>query len=176
MKSAPKPHRDCLSPQELQAKLVAAGIQPTAQRLAISQYVLCEADHPTAEDVKNWADANFPKVSLATVYNTLNTLVGAGLVREVKLPHSESVIYDAQVHEHFHFLDEKSGRVYDIPMDQLEVLTKFSKEFQGLKISGMEVLLKGTWNGPAAGSPAVRSNTSATGRSPVATQKQSQED
>src|SRR5262249_26897232 len=71
--------KSCLTPIEIENRLNEHGVQPTAQRIAICRYVLCEADHPTAEDVKKWADANFPKMSLATVYNTLGILVAAGL-------------------------------------------------------------------------------------------------
>ena len=65
----------CLTPAEIEDRLSRSGVQPTAQRIAIAQYVLCEAEHPTADDVKAWTDLNFPKLSLATVYNTLNVLV-----------------------------------------------------------------------------------------------------
>src|SRR4051812_15024374 len=116
----PNQNTPCLSSQDIEAKLEAAGIQPTAQRIAICRYVLCEADHPSAEDVKDWADRNFPKVSLATVYNTLNTLVAAGLLREFRFPHSERVIYDPNLSSHFHFLDEDSGKLYDLTPDQVE--------------------------------------------------------
>lgn len=136
-----KANRVCLSPTEIEAKLKEAGINPTAQRIAICRYVLCEADHPTAEQVKEWADRNFPKMSLATVYNTLGTLVEAGLLKELKLPHSECVIYDDKVSDHFHFLDEKTGELIDIPVEQVEVTAKLKKEF---KILGMDVLLRGT--------------------------------
>jgi Fe2+ or Zn2+ uptake regulation protein len=55
-----------LTAREIEKKLMEAKIAPTAQRIAICRYVFCEADHPTAESVKEWADKNFPKMSLAT--------------------------------------------------------------------------------------------------------------
>ena len=42
-------------------------------------------------------DEVFPKISLATVYNTLNALVDAGLVKPVKIPNTGKVVYDAVV-------------------------------------------------------------------------------
>lgn len=135
-----KKHNFCLSPGEVEARLQAAGVQPTAQRIAICRYVLCEADHPTAEEVKAWADRNFPKLSLATVYNTLNLLVKAGLLQELRLPHSEKVIYDNNMAAHFHFLDEESGELYDLDPESVEVNTKLQKGFQVRKLS---VLLSG---------------------------------
>lgn len=131
----------CLTPQEIASKLEAAGVNATAQRIAICRYVLCEADHPTAEQVKEWADANFPKLSLATVYNTLNTLVEAGLLKELKLSHSESVIYDDRVSDHYHFLDEKTGKLIDISPDQIDVVPKLKR---GFRVKGVDVLIRGS--------------------------------
>lgn len=131
----------CLSPSEVEARLLASGVQPTAQRIAICRFVLCEADHPTADEVKEWADKNFPKMSLATVYNTLNILVNAGLLKEFKFPHSDKVIYDNNLDPHFHFLDEKTGDLYDIPPDEVEVSAKLKRMFQ---VKNVEVLLRGS--------------------------------
>jgi Fur family iron response transcriptional regulator len=135
-----KPKNICLTPAEIESRLVAVGIQPTAQRIAICRYVLCEADHPSAEDVKSWADTNFPKMSLATVYNTLGTLVEAGLLREFRFPHSDKVIYDSNLETHFHFLDEATGQLIDLTPDQVEIIPKLQKKFQ---IHDVEVVIRG---------------------------------
>jgi Fur family iron response transcriptional regulator len=130
----------CLTHEEIERRLADAGVQPTAQRIAICRYVLCEADHPTADQVKAWADENFPKMSLATVYNTLNTLVEAKLLKEFKFPHSEKAVYDNNVEKHFHFFDEKTGEITDIMPDQVEIQFKGKK----FKVNEMEIIFKGT--------------------------------
>ena len=61
------------------------GIQPSAQRVAIAQYVLHADDHPSADEVWERVRARFPMVSRATVYNTLNLFVRKGLLREFVL-------------------------------------------------------------------------------------------
>jgi Fur family iron response transcriptional regulator len=134
----------CLTPQEIDSRLTKAGVRPTAQRIAIAQFVLCTADHPTAEDVKNWTDKNFPKLSMATVYNTLAVLVKAGLLREFRLPHSTSVVYDHNIEAHHHFLDEKTGKLYDLSEHDVEVSIKSGKH---AKVRQVEVLLRGDWVG-----------------------------
>jgi Fur family iron response transcriptional regulator len=140
MKVAGKEVRLCLSPAEIEERLLQNGVQPTAQRIAICRYVLCEADHPTAEEVKAWADANFPKMSLATVYNTLNTLVAVGLLREFRFPHSEKVIYDSNMADHYHFLDEETGELFDVNQNEVEVQPKLKGRFH---IHGMDLLIRG---------------------------------
>ena len=129
-----------MSKEQIEASLQKAGIQPTLQRMALARYMMCEADHPTAEDVKAWADTHMDKISQATVYNTLNTLVGAGLLRAFRFSHSEKVIYDCNVEDHFHFLDEKSGRVYDIHADDVQVKIEIPKKY---KMKSIDLTIKG---------------------------------
>ena len=132
----------CLAPTEIEAKLQSAGIQPTAQRIAVCRYVLCEADHPTAEDVKSWADKNFPKISLATVYNTLNVLVRAGLLCEFRFPHSDKVFYDQNVEHHYHFLDESTGALIDLSKEDVEVsLKNMGKHYT---VKNVDVVIRGS--------------------------------
>lgn len=131
----------CLTTSEISQRLQDAGVQPTSQRISICQYVLCEADHPTAEQVFAWAEQALPKISLATVYNTLGTLVQAKLLREFRFPHTDKVIYDNNLEDHHHFLDETTSRLYDLHLEDIKVSVDLSKKF---KMSSMEVLIKGT--------------------------------
>ncbi|HLD99732.1 MAG TPA: Fur family transcriptional regulator [Bdellovibrionota bacterium] len=132
-----------ISVEEIERRLKDAGVNPTTQRIAIFKYILCDADHPTADQIKSWADQSFPKVSLATIYNTLNVLVDAGLLRELHLPESDSVVYDKTLSEHHHFLDQQTGHLIDIEGDQIRVELKLKRQ---LKISEMDILLRGTQN------------------------------
>lgn len=135
--------KPCLTTQEIQQKLEAAGIQPTVQRIAICKYVLCEADHPTADQVKDWADQNLSTISQATVYNTLKTLVEGQLIREFRFPHSDKVFYDCTVDDHHHFIDEKTEKIFDIRMEDVEMKFNFPKKF---KVNDIKLVLKGNIN------------------------------
>ena len=139
----------CLSPDQIEAVLKRSGINATAQRIAICRFVLCDAEHPSAEDVKLWVDQNFPKMSLATVYNTLRILVDAGLLRELRLPHSDAVLYDNNLSSHFHFLDEETGELLDVDPVDVRLDPVLTQDYQ---VRAVEVLLRGTRNRPA-GSP-----------------------
>jgi Fur family transcriptional regulator, iron response regulator len=133
-------NKPMLSMDQIEARLVQAGVQPTLHRLAICQHVLCESDHPTAEEVHAWADKNLAKISLATVYNTLNTLVQAGILREFRFPHTDKIIFDTNLTHHYHFIDRASGQLYDVPMDQVEILPKLGRNY---KIDEINVFLTG---------------------------------
>ncbi len=100
---------------ELEQLLLSKGVKPTAQRMVIADYLMHTCDHPTADDVLAAVENKLPcALSRATVYNTLNCLVAAGVIQEVVTEAGKSR-YDANVSEHHHFVDVKTGRILDIP-------------------------------------------------------------
>ncbi len=128
-------------PAEIAAQLSKVGVQPTLQRISIFGFILCEANHPTAEDVHVWAEKNLAKISLATVYNTLNTLVEAKLVKALRLSHTDKIIYDANVFDHHHFIDEKTGELFDICIDDVKTKLNLPK---GFKVKDFEMTFRGS--------------------------------
>jgi Fur family iron response transcriptional regulator len=95
-------------------------IQPSAQRVAIAEYVLDTTSHPSADQVWERVRARFPMVSRATVYNTLNLFVSSGLLRELVLSEGR-VVFDPRMEPHHHFVDLDSGEIHDIAWDLLAV-------------------------------------------------------
>ncbi len=109
-----------MSTREIPAMLRGRGIPPTAQRLAVAEYVLTTEDHPSADEVLVRAKARLPMLSRATVYNTLHLLVDKGLLRELTFSGGR-IVYDCNVSPHHHFIDEQTGIVHDIPFDAVHV-------------------------------------------------------
>ncbi|PCJ60000.1 MAG: Fur family transcriptional regulator [Planctomycetota bacterium] len=130
----------CLTKDDIVDSLKNVGVNPTAQRIAICQFVLCQGDHPTADEIKTWVDQHFPKLSLATIYNTLKTLTDAGVLREYKFPHSGKSFYDNNLVDHYHLLDEESGKLIDIDSKSINVSKGFLKEFT---VNKMDVIFYG---------------------------------
>ena len=95
-------------------------MQPSAQRLAVAQYVLETADHPSADEVLERVQAALPMLSRATVYNTLHLLVRQGLLRQLVLAEGKTV-FDPRLEPHHHFIDDQTGRIEDIPWQALAV-------------------------------------------------------
>ncbi len=111
-----KPH----SPAAL-ARLRAAGLRPTRQRLALASLLLENGDrHVTAEQLHGEAHASGVRLSLATVYNALHQFTEAGLLREAVIAPGRSY-FDTNVVDHHHFFCEATGRLEDIPAQQLAV-------------------------------------------------------
>jgi Fe2+ or Zn2+ uptake regulation protein len=96
------------------------GIQPSAQRVAIAEYVLFTDEHPSAEQVLERVRARFPMLSRATVYNTLNLFVHKGLLRELVLTEGR-VVFDPKTERHHHFVDTSTGAIYDVPWEAAKI-------------------------------------------------------
>ena len=93
------------------------GLKMTAQRRAIVDYLQASVDHPTADEILQAVNRTFPMTSRATVYNTLNWLKTAGLVKEVY--EGGQVRYDPNTAHHHHFVCQSCGKVGDIDCDLL---------------------------------------------------------
>jgi len=122
------------------SRLEAFDIQPSAQRVAVAEYVLFTDAHPTADQVFQTVKKTFPLISRATVYNTLNLFVSKGLVRELTLSEGR-VVFDANTDLHHHFIDETSGEIYDIPWGSLEV--KQRAPLEGFDVHTYQVVVRG---------------------------------
>lgn len=116
------------------------GIQPSAQRVAVGNYVLFTDEHPSADEVWTRVKKTFPMVSRATVYNTLNAFVKKGLLRELVIAEGRTV-FDPKTDAHHHLIDEVTGRIHDIPWDALEV--KKLEHLRGYAVSEYQVVMRG---------------------------------
>ena len=85
----------------------------TPQRLAILEYLHGNTSHPSAEDVYAAVSKRHRSMSLATVYNTLNTLVASGLVRELTID-PDRRRYDPFLEPHHHLFCIDCRHVVDI--------------------------------------------------------------
>jgi Fur family iron response transcriptional regulator len=116
------------------------GIQPSAQRVAVAEYVLQTKDHPSADKVWAGVQENFPMISRATVYNTLHLFVEKGLLRELHLA-PDSVLFDPNTDRHHHFIDEATGRIHDIPWSHIKV-SEISP-LPGFEVEDYQVVMRG---------------------------------
>jgi Fe2+ or Zn2+ uptake regulation protein len=125
---------------DVPALLRQHGIQPSAQRLAVAEYVLATDEHPSAEQVLAVAQRALPMLSRATVYNTLNLLVKKGLLRELLLAEGK-VVFDCNLDQHHHFIDETTGLIHDVPWDALKV--QRLDQLAGFEVKEYQVVMRG---------------------------------
>jgi len=123
------------------ALLEERGIKPSAQRVAIARYVLHTDEHPSADEVWARVKRAFPMVSRATIYNTLNLFVEKGLLGHLVLTEGR-LVFDSNVDKHHHFIDEDTGKIYDLPWDTLKVSRV--EQIKDFDVRSYQVLLRGS--------------------------------
>jgi Fur family iron response transcriptional regulator len=89
------------------------GITPTPQRVSIARILLARAQHLSADQLLETVNGDEPRVSKATIYNTLGLFLRKGLVRAVVVDPTK-VLYDSNTRSHHHFYDIKTGALVDI--------------------------------------------------------------
>ena len=129
--------------RNFEKKLRSAGLRPTRQRLNICEVLFDrkETFHFTIDDLskilKTKLNAN---VSIATVYNTINSFKNKGYVKKISL-NSEKTYFDTNVTNHHHFYNETTNELIDFNDNDVEQL-KLRKNLPGKKIKSIEVLVK----------------------------------
>ena len=123
------------------ARLRAAGLRPTRQRLDLGELLFAkEHRHLTAETLHAEALERGMKVSLATVYNTLHQFTEVGLLRQVMVDASRSY-FDTNVGEHQHFYSEEDGALIDIPAPTIKV-SGMPTPPEGMAVDRVDVVIR----------------------------------
>src|SRR5208283_3157922 len=87
--------------------LKRAGLKMTPQRLAIVKLFAGDESHPTAQELFERLHGEFPSMSFATVYNTLDALASAGLSGTLRL--GGAARFDPNVDAHHHAVCDRCG-------------------------------------------------------------------
>jgi Fur family peroxide stress response transcriptional regulator len=95
-------------------QLNQAGVRATPQRIAVFRVLHGSKQHPTASAIYDAVRAQFPNISLATVYKTLDLLVSLGLASEVGQAGGGQIHYDGNTVPHFHLSCISCHKVIDI--------------------------------------------------------------
>ena len=123
------------------ALLQAAGLRPTRQRMVLAGWLFDGCDkHVTAEQTHDATTRMRVGISLATVYNTLNSFTEAGLLRQVVIDGGQ-VYFDTNVSAHHHLFDEDSGCLIDIPASAVRV-AQLPQMPQGKVLSRVDVVVR----------------------------------
>ncbi len=122
-------------------RLRGVGLRPTRQRLALAKLLFEGGNrHVTAEILHAEAQSAEIRVSLATVYNTLHQFTTTGLLREIVVD-SQRSYFDTNISDHHHFFYEASGKLDDIPGDQV-VLSAMPSPPPGTKVKRVDVIVR----------------------------------
>ena len=127
---------------EIINKLRSSKLRPTKQRIRIAEFLFKREKtfHFTVEKlnkIMNKKDAE--KISLATIYNTIDAFKDAGHLKEI-LTNNNTSYFDTNINSHHHFYDDQTNELTDINFNDVEV-TKVPHAPKGKKIKDIEVII-----------------------------------
>jgi Fur family peroxide stress response transcriptional regulator len=113
----------------------------TKHRETVLTVVQSSKDHPTAKQVFDRSLKRDPRLSMATVYNSLNFLTAGGYIRRMEAG-EDGTRYDGILARHDHLICRQCGRVEDVdvlPVDKarLGAFPNFQVEEVTLRVTGL---------------------------------------
>jgi len=126
--------------EEIAALLRTHEINPTSQRVEIARALFLRGEHLSAEEIFAMVNSETARVSKATVYNTLGLFSERGLIREV-VADPARVFYDPNTAPHHHFYDTSTGRLMDIP-DEDVLIGRLPALPEGMRMEGVDVIVR----------------------------------
>ncbi len=100
--------------EELIAKLRERGYRLTPQRMAVLKILADSKEHPSAEQIYEQVQVDFPMTSLATVYKTVAVLKEMGEILELSFSDDSSHYDGGRSHPHPHLICIKCKSITDV--------------------------------------------------------------
>ena len=129
---------------EIVNKLRFSKLRPTKQRIRIAEFLFKREKtfHFTVEKLNKIISKkdNVEKISLATIYNTIDAFKKAGYVKEI-LTNNNTSYFDTNVSSHHHFYDDETNELTDINYNEIEI-AKMPHAPKGKKIKDVEVIIR----------------------------------
>lgn len=123
--------------------LKGPGLRITSQRALILEIIRRGQGHLDADEVYRRARERKPRISLSTVYRTLQTLKKLGLIDEVHIDETHHHYEIKTSTEHHHLVCLGCGRVIEFSYPLVQSIEKTVAEVKGYKITGGEVRIEG---------------------------------
>src|SRR2546427_13307693 len=97
------------------------GMTPTHQRMEIAHVLFARREHLSADQILSLVNSRYAETSKATVYNTLKLFLEKKLIRELVVDPAR-IVYDPNTEPHHHLYDVVTGRLTDLPADNIRVV------------------------------------------------------
>lgn len=118
------------------------GFKVTPQRLAVYEALAGTYTHPNAEMLYNLLQPDYPTMSLATVYKTMDIFSELGLVQVLNVG-EDSYRYDAETVSHPHIRCMDCNRVDDVPEIRDEDMLDIVADRSGYELTGRQLYFFG---------------------------------
>ncbi len=127
---------------DIALKLRSEGYKVTPQRIAIYNALYGQTNHPSAEMIFQRLHEDYPTMSLATVYKTMDIFERIGLVKVLDMGDDCSRYdWDTDVHPHIRCI--KCNRVDDLRGIRLEGLHEKVEALSAYRLTGEQLSFEG---------------------------------
>ncbi|MBL8598162.1 MAG: transcriptional repressor [Devosia sp.] len=120
--------------ETLEEQCAKKGMRMTDQRRVIAQVIEAAIDHPDVEELYRRASAQDPRISLSTVYRTLNLFEEAGLVTKHDFKDGRARFEPIPDEHHDHLIDIRSGKVIEFRNEEIEAIQDVIAKRLGYKL------------------------------------------
>ena len=118
------------------------GLNVTYQRLAVFKVISKHKGHPSAEDIYREVLKEYPRISLATIYTTLETLSKYSIISKVT-PLHDTARYDYDQEVHHHLICINCRKIIDIKYDEFDYLWLPDDLKQNFKVLNYKIQFEG---------------------------------
>jgi len=118
----------------LEEQCAHKGMRMTDQRRVIAQVIEQAADHPDVEELHRRAAAIDTRISLSTVYRTVNLFEEAGLVTKHDFKDGRARFELIPDEHHDHLIDIRSGKVIEFRNEEIEAIQEVIAKRLGYRL------------------------------------------
>jgi len=118
------------------------GLKITPQRLAIFRILKDNKSHPSAEEIYQRVRKDYRTLSLATVYQTLETLERIGGIKVLRFDRRKTR-YDPDLSSHHHLICTGCHKITDLRQDYSKALRLPASLRSRFEINGCNVIFYG---------------------------------
>ncbi|WP_424983283.1 Fur family transcriptional regulator [Maritalea sp. S77] len=111
-----------------------SGMRMTEQRRVIARVLEGATDHPDVEELYRRASKIDERISLSTVYRTVNLFEEAGLVAKHDFKDGRARFEPIPDEHHDHLIDVRSGRVIEFRNEEIEAIQEVIAKRLGYKL------------------------------------------
>ncbi|MBR1539525.1 MAG: transcriptional repressor [Bacteroidales bacterium] len=125
---------------EIRSRLNGHGLKATPQRILVYE-AMCRLGHASADNVYQHLGKERGRMTLATVYNVLESLTESGLIAR-RPSFSNKMYFDVETGAHLHLLHQDTGEIADLhdPALQQAIEASIRERLpEGLSFDGVEI-------------------------------------
>src|SRR6187551_86351 len=120
--------------ETLEEQCAKKGMRMTDQRRVIAQVIEAAEDHPDVEELYRRASAIDDRISLSTVYRTVNLFEEAGLVTKHDFKDGRARFELIPDEHHDHLIDIRSGAVIEFRNEEIEAIQEVIAKRLGYRL------------------------------------------